>query len=59
MDGWSNQVDLARSSFGVLSVYVFPKLNVVTIQSDYFTLADWCLIVLVIHVFSSVLSHMF
>ena len=48
LDGWSNWVDLARSSFGVLSVYFFPKLSVVTIQLEHFTLVEWCLVVLTI-----------
>ena len=42
MDGWSNWVDLARSSFGVLSVYFFSKLSVVTMQLEHFTLVEWC-----------------
>ena len=42
-DGLSNWVDLARSSFGVLSVYFFPKSSVVTIQLKHFTLVEWCL----------------
>ena len=46
LDGWSNWVDLARSSFGVLSVYFFPKLSVVTIQLEHSTLVEWCLVVL-------------
>ena len=46
IDGLSNWVDLARSSFGVISVYSFPKSSVVTIQLEHFTLLKWCLVVL-------------
>ena len=48
MVGWSNRVDLARSTFGVLSVHFFPNLSVVTIQLEHFTLVEWCLFVLTI-----------
>ena len=46
IDGWSNWVDLARSSFGVLSVYFLPNSSVVTLQLEHFTLVEWCLVVL-------------
>ena len=46
MDGWNKWVDLARSSFGVLSIYFFPDLSVVTIQLEHFTLVEWCLVVI-------------
>ena len=35
-------MDLARSPFGVLSVYFFSKLSVVTMQLEHFTLVEWC-----------------
>ena len=37
-DRWSNWVDLARSSFGVLSVHFLPKSSVVTVQLELYTL---------------------
>ena len=59
IDWWSNWVYLARNSFGVLSVYVLPKSSVVIIQLEYFTLVEWCLVVIVIFITFYVLFIIF